>query len=503
MVFVQQSFIRDIRNKLFEHYHRLSLSYFHRTRTGQLISRVTNDVVVLNRTISISFNRFVADFLLVIIFAAFLIIISWRLTLLAAVVLPAIFYFIYVVGRKMRKYSARSQERMGDVNAVLEESVANVRIVKAFAMEKFEIRKFFKATDSYYRSLLRMNRIELLSSPINDMMATAAGVFILWYVGTRVLTADIGLRAEDFFLFIFCMFSLIKPVKSLSNVHLRLQEGVAAADRIFDVLDTPPRMVDIPGTIGIDDFKDSIRYKDVVFSYDTGDRVLDDVSLEVKKGEILAVVGPSGAGKSTLFDLMPRFYDPQQGVIEIDGVDIRRYTLKSLRSLMGIVTQETLLFNDTVRNNVAYGLDDVSDEVLHEAARMANAHDFIMNLPEKYNTVIGNRGVMISGGQRQRLAIARALLKDPKILIFDEATSSLDTESEILVQEAISRLMQSRTTLVIAHRLSTITSADRIVVLENGRIVQQGKHRDLVDQGGLYARLYNMQFRDVTEVTPA
>jgi subfamily B ATP-binding cassette protein MsbA len=296
---------------------------------------------------------------------------------------------------------------------------------------------------------------------------------------------------------------MIKPVKSLSNVHVRLQEGMAAAARIFEVLDTPPRIADVPGTVAIAEFRESIRYRDIVFSYDTGDRVLDGVSLQVNKGDILAVVGPSGAGKSTLFDLLPRFYEPQQGSVEIDNVDIRRYTLKSLRSLMGIVTQETLLFNDTVRNNIAYGMGDVSDEKLHEAARMANAHDFIEGFPDGYDTVIGNRGAMLSGGQRQRLAIARALLKNPQILIFDEATSSLDTESEILVQEAISRLMRSRTTLVIAHRLSTITSADRIVVLDKGCIVQQGTHRELVDQGGLYARLYSMQFRDVSEVTPA
>jgi subfamily B ATP-binding cassette protein MsbA len=271
---------------------------------------------------------------------------------------------------------------------------------------------------------------------------------------------------------------------------------MAAAGRIFDVLETPPRVVEVEAPVELTEFKETIAFKDIVFAYDTGDRVIDHVSFEVKRGQIVAVVGPSGAGKSTLFDLLPRFYDPQEGSIAVDGHDIKNVTIQSLRSRMGIVTQETYLFNDTVRYNVAYGLDGIGDEELFQAARMANAHDFIQHLPEGYDTVIGNRGVMLSGGQRQRLAIARALLKNPDILIFDEATSSLDTESEAQVQEAINRLMTSRTTLVIAHRLSTITSADIILVMEKGKIVQRGTHQALLDQGGLYARLYQMQFEN-------
>lgn len=496
MAFVQQSFIRDIRNRLFEHYQRLSLAYFHRTRTGHLISRVTNDVMVLNETIDIGFNQLISESLSVLIFAAFLIIISWKLTLIAALVLPLIFFFIYKIGRKLRKYSARSQERMADVNAVLEETVSNIRIVKAFAMDKFEIRKFFDATTRYFQSLLKMARVRMLATPINDMLATGAGIFILWYAGRKILAAQSTLHAEDFILFIFAMFSMIKPVKALSNIHVKVQEGMAAAGRIFEVLETPPRVTDAPKPRDLTTFKDSIRFSDIVFAYDTGDQVIDRVSFEVKKGEILALVGPSGAGKSTLFDLLPRFYDPQQGRIEIDGIDIRQASTRSLRSLMGIVTQETYLFNDSVRYNIAYGLDGIGEEKLLRATEMANAHEFIRQLPEGYDTIIGNRGVMLSGGQRQRLAIARALLKNPEILIFDEATSSLDTESEMLVQEAINRLMTGRTTLVIAHRLSTITSADQILVMNEGRIIQRGTHQSLLAGGGMYARLYQMQFRN-------
>ncbi len=496
MAFVQQSFIRDIRDRLFEHYQRLSLAYFHKTRTGQLISRVTNDVVVLNTTIDISFNSLISDSLSVLIFAAFLIILSWKLTLLAGLVLPVIFYFIYRIGRKLRKYSARSQERMADVNAVLEETVSNIRIVKAFAMDRFEIDKFFFATTRYFKALLKMTRVRILATPINDMLATAAGIFILWYAGSRILTAQSTLKAEDFILFIFSMFSLIKPVKSLSNIHIKVQEGMAAAGRIFEVLDTPPQVTEPERPASLTSFREIIKFDDVVFAYDTGERVIDHVSFEVKKGEIMALVGPSGAGKSTLFDLLPRFYDPQEGRIAIDHIDIKTVATPALRSLMGIVTQETYLFNDTVRHNVAYGMNDIPDEELYAAARMANAHDFIAQLPEGYDTVIGNRGVMLSGGQRQRLAIARALLKNPDILIFDEATSSLDTESEIQVQEAINRLMKGRTTLVIAHRLSTVTSADKILVMDKGRIIQQGTHQSLLLEGGLYARLYQMQFEN-------
>ncbi|NMC45009.1 MAG: ABC transporter ATP-binding protein [candidate division Zixibacteria bacterium] len=496
MAFVQQSFIRDIRNRLFEQYQRLSLAYFHRHRTGQLISRVTNDVVVLNETIDLGFNHLVSDFLAVLIFTAFLIILSWKLTLLAALILPIMFLFIYRIGRKLKKYSYRSQERMADVNSVLEETVGNIRIVKAFAADKFEIEKFFAATGRYFRALLKMTRIRMLATPINDMLATAAGIFILWYAGTGILSTDSTLRAEDFILFVFSLFSMIKPIKSLSNIHIKLQEGLAAAGRIFEVLETPPKVLEPDHPRPLPEFSRLIRYDDIVFAYDTGERVIDHVSFTVPKGQIVALVGPSGAGKSTLFDLLPRFYDPQEGRIEIDDIDIRTVATKDLRARMGIVTQETYLFNDTIRRNIAYGMEPVSDEAIINAATMANAHDFIMQFPDGYDTVVGNRGSMLSGGQRQRLAIARALLKNPQILIFDEATSALDTESEIQVQEAINQLMKGRTTLVIAHRLSTITSADLILVIESGRIVQQGTHESLLREGGLYARLYQMQFKN-------
>ena len=496
MAFVQQSIIRSFRDKLFGKYQRLSLDYFHSRRTGQIISRVTNDVVVLNESIDIGFNRLVTDSIMVILFAAFLIVISWKLTLLAMVIMPLVFIFIWFIGKKLRKYSEWSQERMADVNAVLEESVNNIRIVKAFSMENFEIKKFSEATFNFFKALLRMTRIRHLASPINDTLTSIAGIIILIYAGSQIIAGTGELDAGDFMTYVVAMFSLIKPVKSLSQIHIKLQEGMAAAERIFNVLDTPEKVTDPPTPKILSNLTDSINYSNISFSYNGTDKVLDDISFTVKKGEVVAFVGPSGGGKSTLLDLLPRFYDPQSGSISIDNCNIKELSLSSLRSLMGIVTQETYLFNDTVRNNIAYGIDNVSDTILIEAAQMANAHEFISKLDNGYDTPVGNRGVMLSGGQRQRLAIARALLKNPQILIFDEATSALDTESELLVQDAIDKLMSSRTSLVIAHRLSTIQHADRIVVIKNGKIVEQGSHSELLQLNGTYKRLHSIQFRE-------
>lgn len=495
MAYVQQSVIRTFRNRLFEKYQRLSLDYFHKRRTGQIISRVTNDVMVLNDAVDIGFNRLVTDAVMVLVLSSFLLILSWKLTLLSLVIMPVVFGFIWFIGKKLRKYSERSQERMADVNTILEEATSNIRIVKAFSMEKFESKKFFHATAEFFRALLRMTRIRHLATPINDILATIAGIVILLYAGTRIIEGTGELTAGDFMTFVVAMLSLIKPVKSLSQVHIKLQEGMAAAERIFSVLDTDETIKEVAKPQILKTFSNSIKYENLSFSYNNKEQVLKDISFEVKQGEVVAVVGPSGAGKSTLLDLLPRFYDPQAGSIIIDGINIKEMPLHSLRGLMGIVTQETYLFNDTIKNNIAYGQNGIPSDKIKNAAIMANAHQFIEEFEKGYDTFVGNRGVMLSGGQRQRLAIARALLKDPQILIFDEATSALDTESEMLVQEAIDRLMTERTTLVIAHRLSTIKNADRIIVMEKGRIIEAGNHSKLLSQDGLYTRLYNMQFR--------
>lgn len=495
MAFVQQSVMKDFRDLLFAKYQRLSLDYFHRRRTGQVISRITNDVVVLNDAIDVGFNRLVTDSIQVVVFFAFLIILSWKLTLLAMICLPLVFGFIWFIGRKLRKYSERTQERMADVNSVLEENVSNMRIVKAFSMEEFEAKKFVQTTYDYFRSLVRMTRIRHLATPINDMLATGAGILILLYAGSRILSGTGELAAGDFMTYVVSMFSLIKPVKELSQIHIKLQEGMAAADRVFEVLDTPETITNRPSATEVSELRQEIVFDNISFRYDQ-EPILEHVSMTVRRGEVVAVVGPSGAGKTTLFNLLPRFYDPQSGAIRVDGVDLRDLKLTSLRGLLGIVTQETYLFHDSIKNNIAYGLSSVPLDKIVAAAKMANAHEFVESFPDGYDTIVGSRGVRLSGGQRQRIAIARALLRDPQILLFDEATSALDTESESLVQEAIDRLLVGRTTLVIAHRLSTIKHADRIVVLDKGRITEEGTHDQLMQRAGTYHRLYTMQFRD-------
>ncbi len=493
MAAVEQGVIRDIRNDLYRQINNLSLGYFTQTRTGQIISRITNDVTLVNSGVSASFVTLIKNPLLIITYLAIAIYLSWSLTLIALVVAPISMVIIGWIGLKLKKESTISQERMANLTSLLQETVAGQRVVKAFAMEDFEVRKFGAEAHRYYETLLRITRTRNLASPLTEFLGTMIAVGILWFGGQQVLAGRM-LSPQEFMGFLVIVFSLMQPVKELSSVHNRIQEAMAAAERIFAVLDLEPAVQNKTGAVKVKEFREAIELRSVSFSYGREGEVLNDLSLTIPKGDILAIVGPSGAGKSTLVDLIPRFYDPTAGAICLDGVDLRDIEIGHLRRLMGIVTQETILFNDTVRNNIAYGLSGKPLEEIVEAARIANAHDFIAQLPEGYDTNIGERGVALSGGQRQRLAIARAVLKNPPILILDEATSALDTESELLVQQAIERLMRNRTSFVIAHRLSTVLHSDRIIVLEKGRIVQQGVHADLVAQPGLYQRLYTMQF---------
>jgi subfamily B ATP-binding cassette protein MsbA len=496
MAYVEQGLVKDIRNEVYRHLHTLSLGYFTSERTGNLISRITNDVNIINTGISATFLNLVREPLLIVVFLMIAISINWRLTLISLLVLPFALYFISKLGLRLHKESRISQERMADITSVLQETISGVKVVKAFGMEEFENKKFQTQTWRYFKSLLKITRIRNLASPITEFLSVVAGVVIIWYGGMQVL--ELGtMRASEFLTFLIAIFQIMPPVKELTSVNNRIQESTSAAKRVFEILDIEPDIKEAPNAIELKEFKDEIVFENVWFSYNgtkNGDFILKGINLKVKKGEILAIVGPSGAGKSTLVDLIPRFYDPTEGRILIDGIDLRMIKIKSLRDKIGIVTQETILFNDTIRNNIAYGLEDCPIDKIIEAAKAANAHDFIMQLPNGYDTVIGERGMKLSGGQRQRISIARALLKNPPILILDEATSNLDAESEILVQEAIERLMQNRTVFVIAHRLSTIRNADRIIVIDNGRIVQEGKHEELIHQDGLYKKLYEMQF---------
>jgi len=501
MVTVEQRVIRDIRNSLFSHLNELSLSFFHGQRTGQLISRITNDVMLVRKALVATFANLFREALLAVLYLALAVWISWRLALITLVVLPPIVLLMAQIGRRLRKRSARLQERMADITSTLEESIAGMRVVKAFGMEDYERERFFRHTWNYFRTSIRLEVLSAMAGPLVEYLGLIGVVAILWYGGRQVVLGS-DVSPDWFLVFLGAVLSALQPLKKVSRANNDLQIGLAAGGRVFDILDTRPSVVEpVDGEV-LDGFSGRISFEGVSFSYETGDIVLRDIDLSVAGGEIVAIVGPSGAGKSTLLDLLARFYDPTSGRVTIDDVDLRDVDLKSLRRLLGIVTQETILFNDTVRNNIAYGLDGAADEEILAAAEAANAHGFISAMPDGYNTEIGERGVMLSGGERQRVAIARAILKNPPILILDEATSSLDTESERLVQEAIEHLLRGRTVLVIAHRLSTVRNADRIVVLDGGAVRETGTHEDLMSLGGLYRYLYDMQFRGDQDERP-
>jgi subfamily B ATP-binding cassette protein MsbA len=495
MNYAEEGVVKDIRNALYRHLHELPLAYFSNERTGGLISRIVNDVAVINGGISASFVTLVKEPLLIMVFLGIALALSWQLTLISFVVFPFSLSIISWIAIKLHRERGVSQERLADITSVIQETVSGVKVVKAFGMEEFENRKFMSFTHRYFSSVLKITRIRDLASPTTEILSVAAGAVIIWYGGQQVLI-DHTLKASEFLGFLFVIFQVMPPIKELTNVNNRIQEASAAGKRLFEILDTEPSIRNAPGAVALPEFGGSIEYRAVEFTYTGTEPVLQGVSLAIRKGQVVAIVGPSGSGKTTLVDLLPRFYDPTGGAVLIDGHDLRELDVQSLRAKIGIVTQETVLFNDTVRNNIAYGLDDCPMESIVAAAKAANAHDFIMAMPQNYASVIGERGVKLSGGERQRLSLARAILKNPPILILDEATSSLDTGSEILVQEAIDHLMAGRTSIVIAHRLSTVQHADRIVVLEKGKVVETGTHQELIaNPSGLYKKLYDLQFR--------
>lgn len=495
--FVEQGIVRDLRDDAYEQLHRLPISYFKSERVGNLISIIVNDVTAVQNSVSATFLNLIREPLSIVVFLGIAISISWELTLISLVTLPFSAGIISFIGIKLRKYSAKIQEKIADITSVIQETISGVKIVKAFGTENYENKKFRKETGGYFKMVLRITRIRNLSAPITETMSVMVGVIIIYYGGTLVLSNN-EIKASEFLGFLFAIFQLLPPIKELSGVNNRIQESSAAGDRIFDIIDTQPDIVNKDGAEEVKEFKSELAFQNVSFAYpdETGEMVLDNINFSINKGEVVALVGPSGGGKSTLVDLIPRFYDVTGGAIKFDGKDLRDLKIEDLRKFIGIVTQETILFNDSIKNNICYGSTDFSEEDIFEAAKVANAHKFISEMPNGYDTEIGERGVKLSGGQRQRLAIARALLKNPDIMIFDEATSALDNESEKLVQEALDRLMKSRTVVVIAHRLSTIKNADKILVLQSGKIIQSGNHDRLLEQGGLYKKLYDMQFRD-------
>jgi ATP-binding cassette, subfamily B, bacterial MsbA len=491
---VEKGVLRDIRNKLYEKINSLSLRYFTTERSGNLISRMTNDVNVIQSGISATFSNMIRDPLLILIFVFMALSISWQMTLIALVVFPVTVIVISKIGASLRRRSMRVQRKSSDLLSIITETIYGAKVIRSFRAEKYLDNTFKKESDEYYRLILKNVKASELASPVTEFLTIIAGVCIIWFGGREILINN-TLAPEEFFGFLFIIFQLVGPIKNLGTVNNRIQESAASGERIFEILDQHVEIKEADNAIVKNTFDNEIEFRNVSFYYEKGKNILEDINLTINRSEIIAVVGPSGVGKSTFADLAARFYDPTSGNIYIDGIDLKLISMDSLRNLIGIVPQETILFNDTIKNNIIFGMSGVTEEILIDVCKSANAYKFILNTEKGFDTIVGERGLKLSGGQRQRLAIARAILRNPQILILDEATSSLDTESEKLVQDAIDKLMQNRTSIVIAHRLSTVKNADRIIVFEKGKISQTGKHRDLIqDENGIYKKLYELQF---------
>jgi len=495
LTYIQFNLIKRLRDDIYSHLQSMSLSFFDQKQTGELSSIVINDVSNMRVAFGTSFHKLFVEPINIIVFITLLFIINLKLALISIIIVPLTGAVVVMIGKSIRRKSKRTAEKIARIMGIMSENLNSIRIVKSFAMEGFETDRFRDEQERHYALNLRQAKLRLISSPITEMIGAFIGVILLWIGGHDVLVAS-NMNSEDFIRFILILFSVLQPIRSLSNVGINLQKGFASAERVFDVLDTPVSIVSRPNAKRIEEINNKINFDNVSFNYDGTENILRNISFSMRKGTITALVGASGAGKSTIADLIPRFYDVLDGSIKIDNSDIRDLELNSLRKMMGIVSQETILFNDTIGANIKYGLQSVSNDKLEEAAENANALDFINQQPYGFDTIIGEKGVRLSGGQRQRIAIARAILKNPAILILDEATSSLDTESEYLVQKAIDNLMTDRTVLVIAHRLTTVENADSIVVMEKGKVGEIGTHQDLLKQGGIYTRLYNKQFKN-------
>lgn len=490
MAWVGQRVIADVREKVYSHLQDLSLAFFHRNPTGQLISRITNDVNLLHGTVTDAVTGFLKDVLTICALVGVIFHNDWLLATVSLVIFPAAIAPLAKMGKRIRGFSRKSQVQMGSLTTILHEVLSGQPIVKAFCQESREKERFSRENRALFRTLMKRYRIRALSSPLMETLGGVGAAAAIYVGGYRVLHGEMTTGA--FFSFIAALGMLYEPIKRLNKLNLLVQEGMAAAERIFQVLDEQPDIREIPGARDLAPISREIELRGVSFGYGK-ELVLCDVNLRISKGEVVALVGESGGGKTTLAHLIPRFFDPTKGVVMVDGNDVREVTLASLRGQIALVTQHTVLFNDTVLNNIAYGRPQASMDEIRAAAVAANAHGFIEMLPEGYQTLIGEAGTKLSGGERQRLCIARALLKDAPILILDEATSSLDSESEEEVQKALEVLMRGRTVLVIAHRLSTVRNAHRIVVIKGGRIVEEGDHQSLMELGGEYARLYRIQ----------
>jgi len=495
MARVQQGVTRDLRDAVYDHLLDLDMAFFGKTKMGQILSRLTYDVEQLRTLVAKELGKAVSSVFEFIAALVAAVVISWQLTVAAFLVVPLTMGIWGPLIRKLKRNDRRVLDSAADVNAHIQETLAGIRLLKSSSTEEYERTRFHGLTLRYYNRFLRSERLRALASPITEMLSAVGTVILLWY-GARLVLVSGSLTGEEFIGFVMLSMKLYSPVKYLAKFPALIQPGLVGAERIFEFLDAPIEVRDREGSRPFQELRESIGFQNVSFEYRQGEPVVEEISFRVARGSVVALVGPSGAGKTTLLDLLARFYDVTAGSITIDDTDIRDFSLRDLRTALGIVSQETILFHDTVRANIAYGTPGATDDAVKQAARAAYAHDFIQELPQKYETVVGERGTELSGGQRQRLAIARAILRNPPILVFDEATSSLDTEAERAVQQAIERLLEGRTVFVIAHRLSTVQRADQILVLDRGRIVERGTHQTLLAAGGLYRHLYELQFSD-------
>ena len=492
MANVRVGAVHDLRRDVYNKILILPLSFYHSRQQGDTLARITTDVQEVEVSILNYLEMLIKDPLTIFFYFAFMVTLSPKLTLFVLVVLPIAGLLIGKVGKMLKQESKEGQTKLAGIISTVEETISGLRIIKAFNAIRYSSDKFEEQNSDYTKVLRGIHRKRDMSSPMSEFLSSAVVILVLWFGGKLILGGSGNIDAGSFISYIVVFSQIISPAKSFSHGYYNVQKGVASAERIFEILDAEEVITEKENALPIKDFKDSIEYKNVHFSYGK-DEVLKGINLKIPKGKFVALVGESGGGKSTMADLLPRFYEIGAGSVSIDGHDIRDYKIGDLRGLMGVVSQETILFNDTVFNNIAFGMKDVSKEQVIEAAKIANAHEFIMELEHGYDTRIGDRGMNLSGGQRQRLSIARAVLKNPPILILDEATSSLDTESERLVQDALAKVMSQRTSIVIAHRLSTIQYADEIVVLQKGQIIERGKHDDLIALGGVYKKLTDLQ----------
>jgi ATP-binding cassette, subfamily B, bacterial MsbA len=485
---VRSTVVKNMRRHIYDNITKLHIGYFSNEKKGDLVSRLTNDVQEVENSVVNTLTVVFRDPATIILYFIWLFVLSWKLTLITIIILPTSGILISSISKKLKKQSHAGQQSLGNILSIIDESIGGLRVLIAFNARKYMLGKFDKENERYAKLVRSMGDKRDLSSPLSEFLGVSVVAVILWIGGNMVFSGE--MKPSEFFFYIICFYQILVPAKAISTSFSSIQRGLSSAERIFEIVDTVPAIQDSPNAKKVEEFTTGIELNNVSFSYGY-EPVLKNINLTIQKGKTIALVGPSGGGKSTLADMIPRFYDVNVGEIKIDGVNIKEYSMESLRGLMGIVTQESILFNDTIFNNIAFGKPHASQEEVMQAAKIANAHDFILQTEDGYHTNIGDRGMKLSGGQRQRISIARAVLKNPPILILDEATSALDSESEKLVQEALTNLMKNRTSIVIAHRLSTIQHADEIIVLRKGQIEERGTHRMLLEKDGLYKKLHN------------